>query len=66
MSERQIVIDMVDRRKHHVAATVTTSKGDSHRIGHLPFEGWFCNCPGSKRCAQIKHVKALVPPMEMS
>ena len=64
MSEPQIVIDWVNRPHRGVAATVTTTAGTIHRLGHLPSEGWFCTCPKGKRCPQIAHVQELVPPME--
>lgn len=44
-----------------VAAYVTTPKPRVHRIGHLPWQGWFCACPRGKRCDQIGAVKAVVP-----
>jgi hypothetical protein len=44
-----------------VAAWVTTDKPAVHRIGHLPWQGWFCCCPRGKRCSQIAKVKELVP-----
>lgn len=64
MSEPQIVIDWVARLERGVAATVTTSSGTIHRLGHLPSEGWFCTCSRGRRCPQIKHVQQLVPRME--
>ncbi|MGH3599138.1 MAG: hypothetical protein ACRDQH_02480 [Pseudonocardiaceae bacterium] len=59
-----ILIDAVNQLRHVVAANVTTRTGTHHRLGHLPTEGWFCCCNLGKRCPQIAHVKALVPPME--
>lgn len=59
-----IVIDLVDKQRRLVAATVTTTK-TRHRIGHMPAEGgWFCCCTRGKRCPRIADVKTLVPPME--
>lgn len=65
MSDPKIIIDMVDRRKRAVAATVWTDRA-KHRLGYLPAEGWFCTCTRGKRCKQIESVRALVPPMEES
>lgn len=44
-----------------VAAWVETTGGIVHRVGHLPWQSWFCTCKRGKRCAQIKAVQALVP-----
>lgn len=44
-------------------AVVHTNDNHTHRIGHLPAEGWFCQTCG-KRCRQIAAVRAVVPPME--
>lgn len=59
-----VLIDAVNQLRRIVAANVTTDAGVHHRLGHLPTEGWFCCCNRGKRCPQIRHVKALVPPME--
>lgn len=44
-----------------VSAWVETSTGTVHKVGHLPWQGWFCTCKRGKRCSQIGAVKALVP-----
>lgn len=59
-----ILINWVSLVERGVAATVTTGHGHTHRLGHLPKDGWFCTCPRGKRCTQIAHVKPLVPDME--
>lgn len=66
MNAPHIVIDWVNRLERGVAAVVTTTTGTTHRLGHLPTDGWFCTCPKGKRCPQIEHVKPLVPPMEVT
>lgn len=60
-SGSKITISHVYVTRGVVAAWIETSTGTVHRVGHLPFESWFCTCPRGKRCAQIKAIKALVP-----
>lgn len=66
MTEPKVIIDWVARLERGVAATVTTTAGTTHRLGHLPSQGWFCTCRKGKRCPQIEHVQRLVPPMEQT
>ncbi|HTF53663.1 MAG TPA: hypothetical protein VK735_39975 [Pseudonocardia sp.] len=57
----------MSRRDRFVSAFVVTPDGTQHRIGYLASEGWFCcaeECPGGKRCKQIKTIQKIVPPME--
>ncbi|MFD3399436.1 hypothetical protein ACFWUU_02090 [Kribbella sp. NPDC058693] len=43
-----------------VDALVTTDDSKTHRIGHLPTEGWFCTCGHGKRCRNIPAVRDLI------
>jgi hypothetical protein len=56
----EITISHVYLSRGVVAAWVVVDR-TVHRVGHLPWQGWFCCCPRGKRCGQIAKVKELVP-----
>lgn len=62
MAERKVILTHVYIPRGVVSAWVAVDGARrSHHVGHLPWQGWFCTCSKGKRCAQIQHVKALVP-----
>lgn len=59
-----IVVDVVDPTRRIVQAFVTY--GDTtHRLGHLPGEGWFCATCRNKKCPHIVTIRNLVTSMEV-